>query len=121
MDIKMDNIKLLRERTDAGMIDCKKALEEANGDIAKAVEILRKKGIMKAGKRSDREANEGIIVVDVNKAGNEGYILEINSETDFVARNEQFQNFTNRVLDIVKNNEPRDLNELMNLNMAGFM
>lgn len=117
MDIKMDNIKLLRERTGAGMVDCKKALEEARGSIEKAVEILRKKGIMKAGKRSDREANEGIIVVDVNKAGNEGYILEINSETDFVARNEQFQNFTNRVLDIVKNNEPKDLNELMNLDM----
>ncbi len=113
----MENIKQLRNTTGAGIVDCKKAIEEAGGDIKKAVEILRKKGIAKAAKRSSREAKEGVIVVDVNKQADEGYISEVNSETDFVARNEKFQQFTQKVLEIIKKNKPKSKEELMNLTM----
>jgi elongation factor Ts len=98
----MENIKQLREMTGAGMVDCKKALDEAGGDLDKAVEILRKKGIAKAAKRTDREANEGIIVVGVNSDASEGYMVEINSETDFVSRSDKFQEFAKQVLELVK-------------------
>ena len=88
--MSLEIIKQLREKTGAGMVDCKKALDEANDDIDKAVEILRKKGIAKAAKREGREAAEGLIKMAVNEAGSEGYIVEVNAETDFVARNEKF-------------------------------
>jgi len=113
----MESIKTLREKTGAGMVDCKQALDEAGGDIEKAIEILRKKGIAKAAKRGDREASEGIIAVAVNGANNEGYIVEVNSETDFVARNEQFQGFVKDVLGLIKTKKPGSLDELMNLSM----
>lgn len=109
----METIKQLREMTGAGMVDCKKALDEAGGDLNKAVEILRKKGIAKAAKRTDREANEGIVVVGTNENNSEGYIVEINSETDFVSRNEKFQNFANDVLNIIKTTKPADLEALL--------
>ncbi|MDD3711503.1 MAG: translation elongation factor Ts, partial [Patescibacteria group bacterium] len=86
----MEQIKKIREMTGAGMVDCKKALDEAGGDLEKAIEFLRKKGIAKAAKRSEREASEGIILVAVNDDKTEGYIVELNSETDFVARNDKF-------------------------------
>lgn len=111
----MDKIKQLREATGAGIVDCKKALEEAGGDLEKAVEILRKKGIAKAAKRTDRDASEGIIAVSVNADATEGYMVEVNSETDFVARNEKFQEFTNKVLEVVAQNQPADLDALMSL------
>lgn len=115
MEITTDNIKLLREKCGAGMVDCKKALEEAQGDMKKAIEILRKKGIAKAAKRSDREAGEGIIMVAVNETGNEGYILEINSETDFVARNEKFTKLAETIFNLIKVNQPNNLEELSSL------
>lgn len=115
----MDNIKLLREKTGAGMVDCKKALEEAEGDMEKAVDILRKKGISKAAKRSDREAGEGLVLVAVNEAGNEGYVLEINSETDFVARNEKFQKIAEEAMELIKKNKPADLEALFSLSLDG--
>jgi len=109
----METIKKLRELTGAGMVDCQKALKEADNNLEKAIEILRKKGIAKAAKRTDRETNEGVVKVAVNEAGDEGYILEVNSETDFVSRNEKFQAFANEVLDIVKANKPKSLEELL--------
>ena len=109
----MEKIKQLREQTGAGMVDCKKALEESNGDIAKAIEILRKKGIAKAAKRGDRETSEGIIKLTVNAAGNEGYMAEFNSETDFVARNEKFQEFTDQVMAIIQEKKPASLEALL--------
>jgi elongation factor Ts len=115
----MENIKKLREQTGAGIVDCKKALEESGGDIESAVEILRKKGISKAAKRSDKEANEGVIKVDVNSDGNEGYILQINSETDFVAKNEEFQKMANDIMEMIKENKPQDMEELLNSTMDG--
>jgi len=111
----METIKQLREMTGAGMVDCKKALDEAGGDLNKAVEILRKKGIAKAAKRTDREANEGIVMVGTNENNSEGYIVEINSETDFVSRNEKFQSFAKEVLDIIKTAKPADLEALLAL------
>ena len=113
----MEQLKLLREKTGAGMVECKKALEEAGNDLEKAVEILRKKGIAKAAKRTDREASEGIVKVGVNAAGTEGYILEVNSETDFVARNEKFQAFAEQILELIKTNRQADLDALMNTAM----
>jgi elongation factor Ts len=80
----------LRGRTGAGMMDCKAALEEAHGDMDKAVEILRKKGIAKADKRGDRSASQGLIVVEAASSGRDAAMIELNSETDFVAKNEDF-------------------------------
>ncbi len=97
------------------MIDCKKALEESGGDIESAVEILRKKGISKASKRADKEANEGVIKVAVNSDGNEGYILQLNSETDFVAKNEEFQKTANSIMETIKENRPQNMEELLSL------
>lgn len=113
----MEKIKELREKTGAGMVDCKKALEEAGQDIDKAVEILRKKGIAKAAKRGDRETSEGIVKVDTNADGTEGYIVEFNSETDFVARNEKFQELTDKVMAVVKEKKPASLEALMSESM----
>jgi elongation factor Ts len=84
------DVQVLRQRTGAGMMDCKKALEETGGDVEKAVEYLRKKGIAKAEKRADRAASEGQIVALVSDDAKTGAIVELNSETDFVARNEEF-------------------------------
>ena len=113
----MELIKKLRSRSGAGMVDCKKALEEANNDIENALEILRKKGIAKAAKRGDRAVNEGIIKLAVNEDNKVGYILQLNSETDFVARNEQFQNFASQAIELAKTNNPKDLDELLALTM----
>ena len=117
MGLNMETIKTLREKSGAGMVDCKKALEEANGDIDMAVEVLRKRGIAKAAKRTDRETSEGVIKLSTNDEGTEGYILEINAETDFVVRNSKFQDFADKVIDIAKTSRPQNLEELLNLNM----
>ncbi len=85
------DVQLLRQRTGAGMMDCKKALEENGGDVDKAVEYLRKKGIAKAEKRADRAASEGAIVALVSDDARTAALVEVNSETDFVARNEEFR------------------------------
>lgn len=91
--ITPQQVKQLRERTGAGVMDCKKALEETNGDIEKAVVVLREKGIAKAAKKASRTAAEGIISSYIHGDGRIGVLVEVNCETDFVARNEDFQNF----------------------------
>jgi len=111
----MEKLKELREKTGAGIGDCKKALDESGGDIDKAVEILRKKGITKAAKRSDRETSEGIVKFKINGEGNEAYMLKLGSETDFVARNEKFQNLADSVLEVIAENSPASLDELFEL------
>src|SRR3989440_7214723 len=90
-------IKDLRERTGAGMADCKKALTEVNGDMDKAIDYLRAKGLAKAAKKAGREATEGLVVSYIHGGGRIGVLLEVNCETDFVARNEDFQTFTRDV------------------------
>lgn len=86
-------VKELREKTNAGMMDCKKALDETAGDLAKAEELLRKKGIASAGKKSSRVAKEGIVASYIHLQGKVGVLVEINCETDFVAKNEIFREF----------------------------
>ena len=113
----MQLIKTLRERSGVGISDCKKALEESNGDIDKAAEILRKKGIAKAAKRADRETSEGLILVDTNENNTEGYMIEVNSETDFVSRNEKFQEFVNKIFTLVKEKKPSTLEEFLDMEM----
>ena len=90
-------IKDLRERTGAGMADCKKALQEVAGDLDKAIDYLRKKGLAKAAKKASREATEGLVTSYIHGGGRIGVLVEINCETDFVARNEDFQAFTRDV------------------------
>ena len=86
-------VKTLRDRTNAGMMDCKKALTEAAGDLDAAETILRKKGIASAGKKASRAANEGIIASYIHMAGRVGVLIEVNCETDFVAKNDNFREF----------------------------
>lgn len=89
--ISSEQVKELRERTGAGIMDCKKALAEANGDMEKAVVILRERGLAKAAKKAGREAKEGIIDSYIHGGGRIGVLLEVNCETDFVARNDEFK------------------------------
>jgi len=90
-------VKELREKTGAGMMDCKKALQEAEGDFEKAVELLRKKGIAKAAKRAEREANEGVVTAYIHPGSKLGALVEINCETDFVAKTDDFQEFAKNI------------------------
>ena len=92
-DISPSLVKELREKTNAGMMDCKRALDETAGDLAKAEELLRKKGIASAGKKASRTAKEGIIASYIHLQGKVGVLVEINCETDFVAKNEIFREF----------------------------
>ena len=91
MSFTAQDVKMLREKTGAGMMDCKKALEETNGDVEKAVDYLREKGIAKAAKKATRIAAEGIVDSYIHMGGKVGVLLEVNCETDFVARGEQFK------------------------------
>ncbi len=109
-------VKELRERTGAGMMDCKKALAETNGDIEQAIEYLRKKGLSSAAKKAGRIAAEGIIVDHIE--GDTGVIVEVNSETDFVARNEEFVNFAKDVAKTVIKNNVNTIEELMASNFT---
>jgi elongation factor Ts len=104
------DVKNLRERTGAGMMDCKKALTETDGDIESAVDLLRAKGLAAAAKKSSRTAAEGLVGVAVE--GNRGVAVEVNSETDFVAKNEQFQNFVRKVTEIALKADSDDVEAL---------
>ena len=106
-------VKELREKTGAGMLDCKKALEENNGDIEKSIDWLREKGISKAAKKADRIAAEGVAAILVD--GNDAVILEMNSETDFVAKNEKFQSLVQTILKTIIKNDVNSLDEVLNL------
>jgi elongation factor Ts len=93
MSISAQMVKELRDRTSAGMLDCKKALEENSGDFDKAIDWLRQKGLSKAAKKAGRVASEGLVYSYIHGEGRIGVLVEINSETDFVARNDEFKNF----------------------------
>uniref|UniRef100_A0A7C5RJ76 Elongation factor Ts n=1 Tax=Fervidobacterium thailandense TaxID=1008305 RepID=A0A7C5RJ76_9BACT len=97
MEISAQMVKELRERTGAGMMDCKSALMEANGDMEKAIEILRKKGLAKAAKKAGRETKEGLIISYVHHNGKLGVLVELNCETDFVARTDEFKELGNKI------------------------
>ncbi len=93
----MEKVKELKEITGAGFADCRKALAEANGDIEKAIEILRKRGLAKAEKKLARQAKEGIVDAYIHIGGRIGVLVEVNCETDFVARNEEFKKFVHEI------------------------
>ncbi len=97
MEITADMIKELRAATNAGVLDCRKALQEANGDFQKAVDWLREKGVATAAKRSDREASNGIVELYSHGGGRVGVMVEVNCETDFVARSEQFRTLAHEI------------------------
>jgi len=118
MAISAELVKRLRDKTGAGMADCKKALEEANGDEQKAIEVLRKKGAASAAKRSDRVAKEGVIVASVSEDKKRGVMAEVNSETDFVARNESFMQFAQEVADAALAANPNSHEEFLLAKLA---
>jgi elongation factor Ts len=119
MAISASQVKELREKTGAGMMDCKKAMEEANGDFEKATEILRKRGAAVAAKRAERNANEGIVLTRIYNNGKSAAILEVNCETDFVAKSDEFINFSNFVIDIIVEKQPADIPSLLELSKDG--
>ena len=118
-DISAQLVKQLREITDAGMMDCKKALVETNGDIDKAVEYLREKGLSKAAKKADRVASEGIVSVEVASDYSKASIIEINSETDFVAKNETFKELVAHTAKIVYEHSLSSTQELHTMSVNG--
>ncbi len=107
-------VKELREKTGAGMMDCKKVLTETDGDMEKAIELLRERGIAKAAKKSGRVAAEGLVEAYISEDGKVGAIVEVNSETDFVAKNEEFKTFVKNVAKQVVEKNPKDVEELLN-------
>ena len=110
-------IKELREKSGAGMMDCKKALDESGGDVEKAIEWLRKKGISTAQKKSSRSASDGLITAKID--GNKGIIIEVNAETDFVARNENFQQFCDELALTGLKNDVESVESLLNCKFLG--
>ena len=112
-------IKELRERTGAGMLDCKKALQENGGDIEKAIDWLREKGIAKAAKKSGRVAAEGLVFAAVSEDRKKGAILEFNSETDFVAKNDEFKSFGEKLVDLTLNHDLTSEDELKAIEFEG--
>ena len=108
-------VKELREKTGAGMMDCKKVLTETDGDMEKAAELLRERGIAKAAKKSGRVAAEGLVASSVSSDKKVGAIVEVNAETDFVAKNEEFRSFVQDVADIVAEKNPADVDSLLGL------
>jgi len=106
-------VNKLRQMTGAGMMDCKKALQEANGDIDAAVDVLRKSGAAKAAKRADREASEGLSIAKAGSDNTYGIVVEVNCETDFVAKNEDFSAFANRIADYALENKIADKDALL--------
>jgi elongation factor Ts len=113
------DVSKLRKSTGAGMMDCKKALQEADGDFEKAVEIIRKKGQAVANKRADREASEGVVLAKVNADSTHGALIILNCETDFVAKNEDFVQFARSILDLAIEKNPADLEALKSSNIDG--
>lgn len=118
MQIKAADVAKLRKATGAGMMDCKKALQEAEGDFDKAIEIIREKGKAIASKRADREATEGAVLAKVDADAKNGAIIVLNCETDFVAKNDNFIAFAQSILDIAINEKPEDLNALKELKLG---
>ncbi|MDX2304033.1 MAG: translation elongation factor Ts [Microscillaceae bacterium] len=119
MAISAQDVNKLRQMTGAGMMDCKQALNEANGDFEEAITILRKKGQKISAKRADREATEGAVFAFVTETGSEGYIFALNCETDFVAKNEEFLGLGNTILKTAVANKPESKEELLTLDVDG--
>lgn len=119
MSISAKDVKALREKTGAGMMDCKKTLTEANGDFDKAIELLRKKGLASAGKKASRVAADGAVVAAISGDQKTGALLELNCETDFVAKTDDFKNLAKQIAGVVLDGNPADVNALMGLSVDG--
>ena len=111
--ITASQVKELREKTGAGMMDCKKVLTETDGDMEKAIELLRERGIAKAAKKSSRVAAEGLVAAYVSEDGKVGAVVEVNAETDFVGKNEEFRTFVNDVAKQIVEKNPANVEELL--------
>ena len=118
-EISAADVAKLRRVTLAGMMDCKKALEESEGNFDKAIEIIRKKGQAVANKRADKEASEGVVLARSAPDGKLGAIIVLNSETDFVAKNTDFMAFANKIIDLALKGKPANLEELKSLSLDG--
>ena len=118
-DFTTADIVKLRKTTGAGMMDCKSALAEANGDFDKALDIIRKKGQLVASKRADREATEGVVLAKTTADGTVGVMIVLNCETDFVAKNEKFIHFAGSLLEVAADQLPSDLDGLKKLSLEG--
>ena len=118
-NITAADVNKLRKQTGAGMMDCKKALTQADGDFDKAIEIIREKGQAVAQKRSDREASEGVVFAKVTDDAKKGFIISLNCETDFVAKNDDFIKLANQIIELALDKQPKDKDELLNLDLNG--
>ena len=118
MEVTAKEVKDLRDKTGAGMMDCKKALTECNGDMDAAIDYLREKGITKAAKKQDRIAAEGLSNIYVD--GNKAVIVEVNSETDFVAKNTEFKELVDKIGTIILNNGTKELDKALELYVDGI-
>ncbi len=115
MPITAKDVKRLRDMTGAGMMDSKRALQETGGDFEQAIDLLRKKGQKVAAKRADREANQGLVIAQVSEDGKRGILVEVNCETDFVARNDEFSSFAHSVGEAILSEFPADMDALFAL------
>lgn len=115
VSISAKDVKQLRDQTGAGMMDCKQALLDSNGDINTAIDLLRKKGQKVAAKRADREALQGLVLTRMDDSAKTGIIVEVNCETDFVARNQEFVSFSEAVADLILAAQPSTLEQLLAL------
>jgi len=115
VQISASDVNKLRQQTGAGMMDCKKALTETNGDFEAAIDFLRKKGAKVAASRQDRESNEGVVIARTSEDGKRGVIIELNCETDFVAKNAEFVAFANEIANAAVEANPKSLEELNQL------
>src|SRR5438093_1353447 len=119
-EITATQVSRLREMTNAGLMDCKKALTEVNGDIDAAVDVLRKKGVATAAKKAGREAKEGVISQYIQPGARLGVLVEINCETDFVAKNEDFRSFCDEVARVLASDPKADLEPLRTAQVDKF-
>jgi len=119
VQITAADVNKLRQQTGAGMMDCKKALTEANGDFEAAIDNLRKKGAKVAASRQDRESNEGVVIAKTTADGKRGIVVEFNCETDFVAKNADFVAFANSIADLAIEKNPASLEQLVELELNG--
>jgi len=119
MDISTADVVKLRKVTGAGMMDCKNALTQAEGDFDRAIEIIRERGKLVASKRADREATEGVVLAKVTADKKFGAVVVLNCETDFVAKNENFIGFTEKIIDLALDNRAEDLQSVLALNLDG--
>ena len=119
MGISAKEVNELRKKTGSGMMDCKKALQESNGDMQAAIDFLRKKGQKIAAKRGDRDAKEGLVIAKTTNDSSKGVLICLNCETDFVAKNEDFGKLANTIANIASEKTPSNVEQLLNLSFDG--